>query len=164
MAVLETYNGEIANMRRQGYTLQAIGDTVGVSRERIRQILFKYYPGVKMSLLPENQMAKVIGCLPDRLTKLRTSGMVNPKHLGKFYLYSTEDMGEAMLALQRNCSHCGAHLPLKGNSRKYCPECSRESRRYHYPFMSEEAKKKDKQAKEKYYQRIKKQAKEVLSG
>ena len=39
--VVEIYDGQIADMRRDGFTLQRIGDKIGVSRERVRQILAK---------------------------------------------------------------------------------------------------------------------------
>lgn len=42
--VRDIYNGEVANLRSCGYTLQEIGDKCGVTRERIRQILHRFYP------------------------------------------------------------------------------------------------------------------------
>lgn len=41
--VWEIYNGQIKELRNQGLTLQAIGNQVGVTRERIRQILNEHY-------------------------------------------------------------------------------------------------------------------------
>ena len=41
--VREIYNGQIAQWRQSGNTLQEIANKVGVSRERIRQILTKHY-------------------------------------------------------------------------------------------------------------------------
>lgn len=142
----ETFNGEIASLRRQGNTLQAIGNTVGRTRERVRQILVEHYGRVEMELLPEGRAARIIGCGRWRLVKLRKSGVTHPVRLGIwFWLYDREEIEKAMLALQRTCPHCGNPLSLE-KTRKYCPECSKESRRYNYPFMSEEAKREHIQA------------------
>lgn len=49
--VYDTYDGLIAQWRGEGYTLQEIGNRVGVTRERIRQILNKYFGNPKYCLM-----------------------------------------------------------------------------------------------------------------
>lgn len=138
----ETYNGQIADMRRQGHTLQEIGNTVGVTRERVRQILTEHYGRVEISLFKEAGAAKIIGCSAERLKKLRENGVVVPTRSGKwFWLYSRGEMEKAMLALQRNCEHCGAPLPIK-NIGKRCPKCKADYVRNTYPFKNDEGKRK----------------------
>ncbi len=138
LPVWETYSRQIANMRQQGYTLQEISDTVGVTRERIRQILWKHYRGIEPLLVPEQKVARIIGCSTFTLQKLRKSGVINPRHSNYFYLYSRDDIEKATLVLQRSCPHCGKTLPMK-HLGKHCSECKAESRRYNYPFLSDDA-------------------------
>lgn len=129
----------LRKMRTEGNTLREIGETVGVSRERVRQILAQCYGGAKILLLPESRVEDLIGCSRGRLARLRENGIINPKHTSWFWLYDRDEIEKAMLALQRSCPYCGKLLPLKTQG-KYCSECSRERMRYHYPFLSEEAK------------------------
>lgn len=140
--VWQVYNGEIVSLRREGHTLQQIGDHVGVTRERIRQILNEHYGKVEILLLPEIKVAKLIGCTSNRLEQLRDRGLIHPARIGYYYRYSRDDIEMAMLALQRWCKHCGKVLPLKRKTRQYCPECSKEQIRYNYPFRSEDGKRK----------------------
>ncbi len=42
--------GHMATMRKEGHTLQSIGDTFGITRERVRQILNKHYPGLNLAV------------------------------------------------------------------------------------------------------------------
>lgn len=141
-SVWQVYNVQIAELRKQGHTLQEIGDRVGVTRERVRQILEEHYGRIEIPLLPECKAAELIGCNPTRLDKLRRLGIIQPKRQGRCFRYSREDIEEAMLALQKQCLHCGEALRLKGRERKYCPACSKECRRYYYPFYGEEKKRK----------------------
>lgn len=137
--IFETYNGVIAQMRRSGSTLAEIGNAVGVTRERIRQILNQYYPGTQMSCLKESQLAKVIGCHPKRLIKLRQQGILKPRHTSGLYLYDKDEVEKAMLAIQKLCIHCGEPVPKY--NQVYCAVCSAEQRRNPYKFRSEEGKK-----------------------
>jgi len=138
MPVVDIYNGAIPDMRRQGYTLQAIGDEIGVTRERVRQILSRYYPGTCTQFLKETQVAKVVGCSPATLRKLCRAGKLSPIPRGKHYLYDREEIEKAYLAVLKTCPHCGS-IYMEGF--KYCRECRVEHTRYYYPFMTEEAKK-----------------------
>lgn len=158
--VWETYDGQIADMRRQGHTLQAISDKVGVTRERVRQILAKHYGEIKTNLVPEVKLARIIGCPVTRLRKLRISGVINPVRYECSYLYDRNEIEKAMLALQRNCEHCGVLLPMK-NVGKRCPECKKEYKRYAYPFLSDEAKKRANKAAIKWQKQHPEQYKEA---
>jgi len=138
-SVWEVYNGEIATMRRQGQTLQEIGDQVGVTRERIRQILCEHYGKVEILILNETRLAKILGCRVSRLEKLRQEGIINPKRHGYFWYYDRNEAEKTMLALQRWCQHCGEPLAINHQG-KYCPKCQKEYQRYGYPFLSDDAK------------------------
>ena len=85
--VWESHGLQIVEMRRSGYTLQEIGDYVGVTRERVRQILQEHHVKAEVGLLVETDAAKVLGCSIDRLRKLRKQGILNPMHRGKCFHY-----------------------------------------------------------------------------
>lgn len=137
--VVAIYNGEIATMRREGKTLQSIGDKIGVTRERVRQILNQYYGGTKTSFLSEHQVAVLCGCSDQIIRRMREQGLVNPRLYGHYYLYDRDEVEKAYLAYLRQCAMCGV---LIGLTRKYCKECSAERQRYFYPYLSQESKKK----------------------
>ena len=94
---------QIVKMRRSGYTLQEIGDYVGVTRERVRQMLQEHQAKTEAVLLIETKVAKLIGCSTDRLKRLRRQGIVNPMHRGKrFHCYDRAELEKVKLALQRH--------------------------------------------------------------
>ncbi len=121
-SIFEIYGDFIKAMREHGYSLQAIGDTIGVTKQAVDLALKTHYPGVKPMLIPEEAVAKMIGCSIYRLRILRKKGTINPKHRNSIWRYSRDDIDAAMVALQRVCAHCGKPLPLKWN-RKYCDIC-----------------------------------------
>lgn len=133
-------------LKRRGYSLQWIGDRFGVTRERVRQILAKHYGEIHIELLPENKVARVIGCTVSRLKALKQKGILTPKHYGHAWLYKRDEMEKAILALQRNCQHCGQPILVGDGGWKYCPECREEHKRYSYPFRTGEGKKKCEEA------------------
>lgn len=57
IGVYDVYGELIANWRREGYSLQEIGDKVGVTRERIRQILNRYSANLKSCLVCGKQIS-----------------------------------------------------------------------------------------------------------
>jgi len=122
-SVIEIYNGRILDMRREGYTLQQIGDATGVTRERVRQILNKYFGGTKHDYLSEQEVARRIGCSYGPLERLRLEGLINPKRYGRFWLYDMDMVQKAQKILgvgQRGalitliCKICGKGFSLKG--------------------------------------------------
>ena len=139
MTIIETYNGALVEMRRSGSTLAEIGNAVGVTRERIRQILNEYYPGTQMSCLNESQLAKVIGCSSQCLVKLRRAGILKPRHTSGLYVYDKDEVERAMLVTQKFCIHCGEPVPKYNKTS--CERCSAERRQNPWKFRSEEGKK-----------------------
>lgn len=122
-----TYNGQVKTLRSQGLTLQAIGNRVGVTRERVRQILKKHYGTTKIpGLIYRDRLSKLLGCSADWLAGLEKQGGLNPIHIGKHYLYDRDEAEKAMLAVQ------------KERQKEYwitlvCPECGKvfeRERRY----------------------------------
>lgn len=91
MSVWEVYGSQIVEMRRQGYTLQEIGDKVGVSRERVRQLLTEHN-APKPSVYKQAQVARLVGCGDGVLDRLRKKGVVSPVRHGHFWVYSPHDV------------------------------------------------------------------------
>uniref|UniRef100_A0A6M3J9C9 Putative DNA binding, helix-turn-helix domain containing protein n=1 Tax=viral metagenome TaxID=1070528 RepID=A0A6M3J9C9_9ZZZZ len=128
----------ILSMREAGHTLQQIADVVGVSRERIRQILRDYYPEVCPRGVSEESVAELLGCSSSVLYRLRKEGLINPGRFGSLFRYSADDVEKARSLLnKRLCLACG----VKPATIKYCPACTAERKRYGYPFLSPEGKK-----------------------
>jgi len=120
---------QMVEMRRSGYTLQKIGDHVGVSRERVRQILEEHHVKPESQLLTESKVAKVIGCSIYRLRRVRKQGRLNPLHRGNpYHYYDKADLEKVKLALQRHCPRCGELLPMV-HVGKYCSRCQNGNRR-----------------------------------
>jgi len=134
--IWQTYNGILAKMRQSGSTLVEIGNAVGVSRERIRQILNENYDEIKRTCLTEKEVVLLLGCSVSKLGRLRRQGILKPRHTSSLYLYDAEEVKKARLAMR--CAFCGEPLPKY--ARKYCDRCSKESRRSPWKFRSEEAK------------------------
>jgi len=116
---------EIRQLREQGYTLQAIGDKVGLTREGIRQLLVKNWGTTKFSaLVPRETFAKLLGCSVGRLNTLEKKGLVNPIHLGYRYLYGEKDSKKILGLLnpmrpplvERTCEECGKKFYLRASS------------------------------------------------
>lgn len=100
------YNGQVKSLRNQGLTLQAIGDRVGVTRERIRQILEEHYGTTKISgFIFRDRLARLIGCSSSYLFSLEKRGVLNPIHRGSYYLYDREESEKAALAVARQKEH-----------------------------------------------------------
>lgn len=161
--VWEVYNGEIKELRDQGLTLQAIGDKVGVTRERVRQILNEHYNTAGISgLIARYQLAQIIGCSEPRLKMLEREGKLNPLHSGRSFFYNRDEAERAVLALQRFCLHCGEPLPLK-HSAKYCSKCQKDYRRNAYHFVSKESKRRRIEASESWHRRHPEKTQEIVN-
>ena len=150
IGVWQQYGSQLKVLREQGLSLQAIGDKVGVTNERIRQLLKKHYGTAKVSRVGTRiALAVSLGCNPYKLKLLEKQGILHPIHSGGRYLYSHDEAVKAIVALQRYCKHCGEPLPPM-HCIKYCLKCARERKRYNYPFLSEEARKKGREARNRY--------------
>jgi len=131
----DIYNGLIPEMRKEGHSLQAIGDACGgISKERVRQIIAKYYPGTQVLLLSEAQASKMLGF---RLECLRRKNLIILKKTGNRFLYDRNALEKAMLIYYsvHFCKDCGKIIPV-ARFRKYCPECAQIRHRNYYPFKT----------------------------
>lgn len=124
-AIWEVYDGQIAEMRLEGYTLQQIGEVTGVTRERIRQVLEQKFGRIEPVRCFEAEAARRIGCSACMLATLRKKGVVCPKRLGYHWLYDANEMDKAKLAVEAyrqrrklvvlKCAQCGKEFELSGH-------------------------------------------------
>jgi len=124
-SVRQLFGGEIKRLREEGYSLQQIGEMVGVTRERVRQILNKYYPGTKPKLLSTRQVAERSGVPESVIRKLRRSGLIHPARMARnsnSYRYEEKTLQEVKIALSRPCRICSNPI-LLGNM-TLCAKCS----------------------------------------
>lgn len=159
----QVYDGLIADMRRDGYTLRAIGEKIGVTGERVRQILWEFYPEAKSLPVSEGQLAKSIGCSRVYLTKRRELGMFHPlKVSGSLILYSRDECEKAMLACLKKCPHCGeVHNRF---SLKYCFTCAAERIRSGWSFRSERGRQVQSAATERWRRAHPERAKKIMAA
>lgn len=139
-SVHEVHNGQIAVWREQGYSLQQIGDRVGVTRERVRQILNQFYAGTFSRFPNQESVSTLLGCSLSILLRLRKEGISTPKRMGGQWRYSPEDIAIIVLALYKNCPVCGK--PVRVNRKYCCLECYKARWKNRYRHSSEEAKEK----------------------
>ena len=125
---VQLLGNEIPTLRTHGYTLQAIGDKAACSRERIRQIINKYYGGVKPETLCQEQVAELLNINTMRLLRLRRKGLINPERYGHALIYSNELIEKIKLLLNEKhfCLKCGKELSKL--ERKWCSICRNKSR------------------------------------
>lgn len=120
--VWDTYNGYLADKREAGATLEDIGKEVGISRERVRQILVRHYGTTKMtSLLTTAQLAQLMNLSETTIGEYRKAGIIKPANdSSRHFLYGTD----AIIAIStfRRCRICDK--PLSAGKLSYCsPEC-----------------------------------------
>ena len=128
--VYQQYGNLIAALRSEGKTLQQIGDQLGVSRERVRQVLNEYFP--ECSTPPSTEeAARMLGmsCRRFRSTAERLGIQPIARSPGRIR-WSHETLSAVRTAYKfRSCRICGRHVPA--NRRVYCSEeCVREAERY----------------------------------
>lgn len=120
LSVWKTFNGQILQLRNQGLSLEGIGAKVGVTRERIRQILEEHYGTTMPSgLIARRRLAQLLGCSDGMLEKFENEGKVYPTRMGDRIWYTPEESEKAFLALQ---AYKLKHEPVLLK----CGQCSQE--------------------------------------
>jgi len=120
--VIQSLDGDIKQLREKGYSLEYIGGKGGVTRERIRQVINKYYPGTKPKSFSESQVANMLGISTDILRDRRKKGLVHPVKIGNTYRYDEKILEDIKLLVNRPCRICGE--PIPSGHIKLCEKCS----------------------------------------
>ncbi len=126
----------VYNLRRTGATLQEIGDRLGRSKERIRQILVKNYGSTECKLLSTEQLADQTGFSRYQIMKMFRAGVIAPERgwetgCGRYLLWPPVSVAKVQIfeREKRLCKICGGAIP-KGRSVCCSQECLDESRKY----------------------------------
>jgi hypothetical protein len=125
--------------RNSGKSLRRLGQMLGISHERVRQILAKHSPS-RVTFLAENTVAAKLGYPVTWLIKLRKEGIINPTKPGGHWLYSGEQIRQipSLIAEMKRCELCGKPRPL--GYQRFCKECSQYRKKHHYRSLSPEEK------------------------
>ena len=136
-SIADIYKDKIATWRQEGCTLQEIGDKCNVSRERIRQILEKFYPDkLHHNLLSTEAAAKQIPCSPDRFAAIASSMSLSPiidKGKGRVKFWDGDAV--RLVSQFKSCRICGS--PIRQLKRfAYCSHnCYQESKKYKHKSL-----------------------------
>jgi predicted nucleic acid-binding Zn ribbon protein len=161
-------NELICNARRTGATMREIGEKMGISRERVRQILAKNLGSTIYPLLSTQQLCDMSGISKKRLVTLQKQGLIQPEltrsvekyHYSLWALSIPEEI-EAYCRTHYRCLVCGH--PLPGRRRQYCSDaCVLE--RYKYKNKTQEEKRRSLDSIKRYRERKRSEAKILTSA
>ena len=151
-------NERIYELVEQGYPYNMIANEMGLSRERIRQIVNTRLRNRKLPKLViphyvvETEIAKLTGTYCVAIIQLREKGIIVPilswtqKNGHTSRRYSTDAISKVIeyMAIPRLCAHCSSEM-TGTHLQKYCKKCTKEKKRYSYPFLSEEGRKRSRE-------------------
>jgi hypothetical protein len=142
----KTNHTMVIAMRQAGASLEQIADTIGRTKERVRQILVKNTGSTRHNYLSTQQLYQSVGLPRNRIIELYKEGVIAPKAEwtsgSHHYLLWPSDIAEKInnyYNIHRLCKIC--EQPLGKGRWVYCSDsCYREGQKYKY--KSDEAKKK----------------------
>jgi len=140
-AAWELYNGQINDLRQKGATLQQIGDKIGRSRERVRQILVEHYGDTKIeNLITTRELCKLAGCERNSIQRLLKKDLIVPAIVDKKrYLWNLETVSLAIKFKNegsRRCEICGKPIIVGKRCEEHnqvkltCYICGKEFSKY----------------------------------
>ena len=123
----KVYGGYLKQRRDAGASLKEIGDEVGRTKQRIHQILVKYYGTADSEgTLSTSQLLKQLTCSSAILYNLRKERAISWVSWGKW----KPETIDIILEL-RKCKICGQQVGK--NRRTYCSEaCEVEGKKFKY--------------------------------
>ncbi len=141
IGIWQLYGHKIKSLRDAGYPLHIIAREVGVSKERVRQVLQKHYGSTQLSdLVYREKVARIAGCSVRFLKSLEDRGVIKPIHRGAHYLYTQAEVSKVITVVRssksnikplipRQCQMCGKIFYVKPymiRKNSPCNFCSRE--------------------------------------
>ena len=133
----------IFEMRRAGAPMREIGEKVGISKERVRQILARNDGSTRHEWLSTSQLCAMTGLSWNRVLKLHENGIVVPASTwdtGKsHHLLWAADSVQTVVTYydtHRLCPVCNRRLPKKRIL--FCSDCCRQERRKYKNMTPEE--------------------------
>ncbi len=128
VGIYQEYGDLIVALRSEGRTLQQIGDQLGVTRERVRQVLSKHYPDC--SAPPSTEAAaKMVGMSYRRFRSIANRLGIQPIARTRTRIRWSPNVLPALLSADKppSCRVCGRNVPPP--RRVYCSEeCVNEAR------------------------------------
>ena len=134
MGIYEEHGNLIAALRSEGRTLQQVGDRLGVTRERVRQVLREHFPDCTLPPSTE-EAAKTLGMSHYRFRSAARRLGVQPMGRSRGRVWWSPDVLHIIQTSQEpaRCCICGGLLP--SGRRVYCSvDCLSEGRRLRYPM------------------------------
>lgn len=124
--IWDKHGKEIIELRRQGYTLEQIGQRFGRTRERIRALLKKRIGTTKVPMANQEQVIRMLSTGSNIFQNYRREGLLTPIKINHFVYYPDREIDKARLLLSKYCKGCGKSIP---RTFTWCPECLAERRR-----------------------------------
>lgn len=128
----------IYNMRQSGATLQRIGDEVGITKERVRQILVENHGSTKHQLISSEQLSRVLGLPRNRVIELYQDSVITPvaewNRGNHHYLLFSPTTAEQVISYYKSHRLCRiCRRPIPRGRWVYCSEqCYKEGHKYRY--------------------------------
>lgn len=128
----------IIALRESGASLEQIAETIGRTKERVRQILVKNNGTTRHNLLSTQQLYRKLGLPRTRVVELYKDGVISPKAEWKtgnhHYLLWSNDVVETVTNYYNKHRLCKICLQPLGKGRWiFCSaDCYREGQKYKY--------------------------------
>lgn len=148
-------------LRADGWTLEAIGGRVGLTRERVRQVLAEYpEPLPPCPWVTAQSVCPIVSREP--LKDWIERGWVRRHPEGRL-VHEGDVVATAERLMARRCDYPGCEEPIGriASDARFCPGCSIEVRRYDYPVLDEEGRRRAAAAKERWRQQNPERSREI---
>jgi predicted Fe-S protein YdhL (DUF1289 family) len=158
----------IFEMRRAGAPMRKIAEKVGISKERVRQILALDNGSTRHEWLPTLQLCAMTGLPRNRVLKLHEKGIIVPASswsAGKmhYFLWAADSVNTIVTYYDTHhlCRVCNQRLPK--NRRLFCSDGCRQER-HKYKNMTPEEKRRVLTNNRRYQEKKRQQAEATLAS
>jgi predicted DNA-binding transcriptional regulator AlpA/predicted nucleic acid-binding Zn ribbon protein len=120
---MEGRTERIVKLRREGMSLRQIGNKVGLSAERVRQLLKEKVPPGHQGLLSTPQLVELTGVSDKVIYRLMRQQIISPRRQGRNYLWSSSTLKTIRERTHSFCVVCGTPITLP--KKKFCGQVCR---------------------------------------